>query len=177
MIRTATLSADGAYRFRLDRDWRHENAGLFGGEGLDQAPRIVVWVMANPSTADHAVDDPTIRRIVRFSRAWGFDALRVVNLSPFRSSTPAEAHEHVLPGEVYLRNLGQVVDSTWGAERVVAAWGNVGAPLMTGALRTQILHASPVCLGTTAAGNPKHPLARGAHRVPDDFEPLPWGPQ
>lgn len=31
-----------------------------------------------------------------------------------------------------------------------------------------------LCLGQTNQGAPKHPLARGAHRVPPDFEPVPW---
>jgi hypothetical protein len=29
-------------------------------------------------------------------------------------------------------------------------------------------------LGATADGSPKHPLARGVHRVPDDRQPLVW---
>lgn len=30
------------------------------------------------------------------------------------------------------------------------------------------------CLGTTADGSPKHPLARGKHRIPADQQPMPW---
>jgi hypothetical protein len=32
-----------------------------------------------------------------------------------------------------------------------------------------------VCLGTTRNGSPKHPLARGRERVPDDAPLVPWG--
>ena len=32
------------------------------------------------------------------------------------------------------------------------------------------------CLGTTLSGAPKHPLARGQHRIPDDQEPMQWWP-
>lgn len=31
-----------------------------------------------------------------------------------------------------------------------------------------------LCLGKTLSGAPKHPLARGKHRVPSDFKPVPW---
>lgn len=30
------------------------------------------------------------------------------------------------------------------------------------------------CLGTTGSGAPKHPLARGKHRIPADFAPVAW---
>ena len=30
------------------------------------------------------------------------------------------------------------------------------------------------CLGTTGGGSPKHPTARGKHRVPDDQQPVLW---
>ena len=30
------------------------------------------------------------------------------------------------------------------------------------------------CLGLTKSGMPKHPLARGQHRVPDGAQPQPW---
>ena len=29
---------------------------------------------------------------------------------------------------------------------------------------------------TTLSGAPKHPLARGQHRIPDDQEPMQWWP-
>jgi hypothetical protein len=32
-----------------------------------------------------------------------------------------------------------------------------------------------LCLGTTASGDPKHPLARALHRGPDDAKPQVWG--
>lgn len=31
-----------------------------------------------------------------------------------------------------------------------------------------------ICLGTTQSGAPKHPLARGLHRVPPEFKPIRW---
>ena len=31
-----------------------------------------------------------------------------------------------------------------------------------------------VCLGLTKDGYPKHPMARGAHRIPRDQQPILW---
>ena len=64
---SAVFSPDGTRRYRLDRhvavpgEWHHGRA---------------LWVMLNPSTADESVDDPTIRRVVGFSRAWGLADVR-----------------------------------------------------------------------------------------------------
>ena len=44
--------------------------------------------MLNSSTADETTDDPTIRRVVDFSRRWGFSQLIVVKLAPLRSTDP-----------------------------------------------------------------------------------------
>jgi len=31
-----------------------------------------------------------------------------------------------------------------------------------------------VCLGTTQSGAPKHPMARGGHRISRDQQPIEW---
>ena len=45
MYRGAILSADGRYRYLLEREWR---VGI----------REIVWILLNPSTADGLADDP-----------------------------------------------------------------------------------------------------------------------
>lgn len=176
MIRTADVSECGAYRYTLDRDWRADR-GLFAGD-VSQAPRRVVWIMANPSTADGQADDPTVRRIVKFSQAWGFDSLRVVNLSPVIDPNPKRALlvHRALPEAVRSRNLNRL--QAFGAELVVAAWGAVGAPFLEGdpELRAELERLRPRLhvLATTKHGFPTHPLARGKHRIPDHARPIRW---
>jgi hypothetical protein len=137
--------------------------------------------MLNPSTADQERDDPTIRDICRRSKKWGFRTIEVVNLFPIRATNPREcwlwAHwEHNGP-DWYARdaihhNLEQaVIPVVKRADFVVAAWGS--APWAQDWADHVIMRIQEEtekhlhCLGLTAGGAPKHPLARGRHRVPD----------
>ena len=72
----AEFDATGCYRYLLWRSW----------DG--QAPRVG-FVMLNPSRADAAVNDPTIRRCLGFARTWGFGAMDVVNLFAYCTAQPA----------------------------------------------------------------------------------------
>ena len=67
--RYANISADGVYRYYLLRLW----------DGDDYGDKCT-FIMLNPSTADHMVDDPTIRRCVGFAEREGCTGLEVVNL-------------------------------------------------------------------------------------------------
>ena len=71
---TALFSGCGQYRYRLTRTW---------GPAAH-----VVFIGLNPSTADAALDDPTIRRCSAFARSWGFDGLIMLNAWAFRSTHP-----------------------------------------------------------------------------------------
>lgn len=165
----AVISPCQRYRYRLWRRWDPDGPQM-------------TWVMLNPSTADHLQDDPTIRRCVRFAATWGFGGFDVVNLFGFRATHPqvllpmsaAEAEGpdnlvHVLAatadsGPYMPDRPGRIVVAAWGAHRVAVdqAARYLRAP-------DRVWH----CLGTTAAGYPLHPLARGRHFVPGDTRPQP----
>lgn len=168
MKRSAVLSDDGLYRYGLVRRWSTESA-------------FATFVMLNPSTADADVDDPTIRQCIAFAQHWGMGALHVCNLYAFRTSQPDvlwAAHRGGV-NIVGQENDRYLIDHAKSARLqgwpMVAAWGNnarpdrvnavLDLPWMTGALE---------CLGTTQSGAPKHPLARGKHRIPIDFERQSW---
>jgi hypothetical protein len=146
-MRAASFSRDRRYRYSLRRRW---------GAGP-----AVAWVMLNPSTADARQDDPTLRRCIAFSRAWGYGALEVVNLFALRSPRPADlcrGDDPVGPGtDRALRRALRAADA------VVLAWGNPPASLPPG-LRTRgdlvrgWAPADALCLGVTHAGEPRHPL-------------------
>lgn len=176
MKRTAHLSRCGTYRYELTRSWAPEQGR-------------VCWIMLNPSTADAEQDDPTLRRCIHFTTAWGYGELVVVNLYPFRSPHPTDLwrwtqweqrQDWPARDAQYYVNLPIVVARAKNAGLVAAAWGNgardlahvdhVLEKIQAGLEPWPDLH----CLGTTSSGAPKHPMARGKHRVPDDQEPVLW---
>jgi len=169
MIRSAAISRCGQYRWWLKRAWSDGPA--------------IVWVMLNPARADDERDDPTIRRVIHFSKSWGFGSATVVNLYPFRSTRPAECRGWTASGPTAVRkhmreNDCAVAEAVLGAGSIVAAWGTVPwarerAELL--AVDLTRAKAPPLqCLGTTADGSPLHPMARGRKRVPDDRQPMTW---
>ncbi len=138
----ATISACGRYRYTLTRRW---------GSGSSS----VLWVMLNPSTADATLDDPTIRRCIAFSKAWGRDALTVCNLYALRTTYPAELWKCADP--VGPENDKHIVRS--GGDVIVCAWGaNAKADRVTAFFNLMSGMAPMLCLGTTKAGAPRHPL-------------------
>lgn len=75
MITEAGISSDGNYRWWLFRCWA---ASL----------PLIIWIMMNPSTADHRKNDPTILKVIRYSTKWGYGAVLVLNIYAFRTSRP-----------------------------------------------------------------------------------------
>jgi hypothetical protein len=146
--KSATVSECGAYRYDLNRVWEPERVG-----------GCVLFVMLNPSTADHEKDDPTLRRCLSFARSWGFGSLSVVNLFSLRATDPRELFKH--PDPVGPETDEAIDLHAEAAELVVAAWGVFGRFMGRDAAVRRILaphRDKVVCLGTTAGGMPKHPL-------------------
>lgn len=151
--RWAYLSPCGMYRYVLTRSW---------AEGS-----MVVWVMLNPSTADARVDDPTIRKVMGFSRRWGYAGCVVVNLFGLRATDPKALREAADP---YGPENGHTVESFTYGRPVIAAWGDSGGKLTDEACE-RLPTLTLQCLGTTKAGNPRHPC-RLAYETP--LEPWPF---
>ncbi|QDT66483.1 hypothetical protein V22_37510 [Calycomorphotria hydatis] len=141
VIKKATISQCGMYRYRLDRDW-------------GDSKRIVI-VGLNPSTADAQIDDPTVRRCVAFAKQFGFDALTIINLFAFRATKPSVLATVTNP--VGPRNNVHIRMAIEESDLVVFAWG--ATPLAE--KRSEFLHGlvdRPACFGHTKFGAPKHPL-------------------
>ena len=174
--RAATFSRGDQNRLTLTRTW---------DASLDR----VCFIGLNPSTADHQVDDPTVRRWMHFARRWGNGGFVAVNLYPFRSSSPAACRRWAdwesngpdwYARDDILANIDVVAREAKAAALVVACWGagtwdadlveRVIEEVTTGTEPWRDIH----CFGTTASGDPIHPMARGRHRVPDDATPRLW---
>lgn len=148
-LRMANMSPCLKYRYVLGRMWDPSR------------PLELTWCMMNPSTADGTKDDPTIRRCIEFSKAWGYGGFAVVNLFAYRSPKPVDLLSVDDP-------VGPDNDLFWGHymtkyHSVVAAWGSNARRL--GQLsddRISLLHDiagnNLWCFGMTGNGNPLHPL-------------------
>lgn len=157
VVKGATISECGRYRFTLFRRW---------GEGPS-----VLWVMLNPSRADANIDDPTVRRCIAFARAWGFGSLCVVNLYAYRTTDPKELW--VLTGDERMGPIenGETVNDfaikrlAQTADTIVCAWGSHGVKNGRGiAVRKMLAGYDLYALGRTADGELSHPLYLPATR-------------
>lgn len=164
--RSARFDPTMRYRFDLRRWW------------VAEPVKWVAWLMSNPSNADGHKDDPTIKRVIHFSRSWGFDGAIVVNTSPVIGSTP----------QLAARALS--ADRDYGMERVYQNFEFIEAAGKMASLHVAAFGANPFyrlslkqfenfgnplyCLGVTRNSSPKHPLARGKHRIPDTAQPVVW---
>lgn len=150
---TACISECGRYRYRLYRQW-------------DDSKPDVLFVMLNPSTADHNRDDRTISRCVGFARDWGYGGLLVGNLFALRSTKPAKLYicdDPVGPcNDAALRDMAAQVDL------IVAAWGDHGALQNRGDAVLQMLAGKCHALKLNQSGHPAHPL-----RLPGHLKPFP----
>lgn len=147
----------GPYRYDLWRTW-----------SLADRPSTCAWIMLNPSTADATEDDPTIRRCVAYSKAWGHDQLVVRNLFAFRATDPRElltAADPVGPDNDLWLTTGLA-----GVDRVVGAWGTGRYPRLAGErwrhVAALLAPLNPVCLRIGRDGQPMHPLYQRADAVP-----------
>lgn len=152
------------------------------------APRAVV-IGCNPSTADAMKEDPTSRWWNNWFCNAGFGGYDAVNLYPFCTSSPAECKRIVdgidhgdwhIRDELHFVNLPHVVAKAKAAAQVFVCWGNIAwdqdwinhvvEEIQTGESPWPDLW----CWGTTKSGAPKHPLARGKHRMATDEPGVLW---
>lgn len=151
---------DGEHRYRLDR---HAN-------GVELGDRLL-WVMLNPSTANATEDDPTIRRVQRFTFDHRYRSFTVVNLHSLCATDPNDLFARVADSNEPTENDAHILRAAREASRIVVAWG-AGArryPLRVAWVVNLLLSTDRGiggglfprdlwCLGTTAAGHPRHPL-------------------
>jgi hypothetical protein len=160
---SAYLSADGVYRYSLLRWWDNEN------------PVRDAWVMLNPSTADHAVNDPTVVRCIGFCRSFGSGGFWVGNQQAYRATKPKAMWDARKRGIDIIgpENDGWLIAHAMRAVetggKVIVAWGANAETQRTWKV-CKILRDYPLwCIGTTKDGQPRHPLM-----VRGDAQLEPW---
>ena len=143
-------------------------------------PRLYVC-MCNPSDAGAETEDPTSSRVNHFARRWGYGGWGGVNLADLISAHPSALDTHPTPvsdaNALYHEHI--FYQAKKHGTPILAAWGNNGS---RGSRDRQFIQRAKhlgvplICLGLTQHGHPKHPMARGEHRIPDDFDPIPFDP-
>ena len=163
----AQFSLCGRYRWWLRRRW-------------DPHRPTLLFIGLNPSRADAERDDPTLRRLQGFARAWGYGGLEVLNLFARITASPAALRRSSDPvGTENDRWLLQRLEALPAGGALWLGWGNGGAwrgrdqqvlaLLERWAAPRREHGASPalLVLGLTASGQPRHPLY-----APGDAQPL-----
>lgn len=161
---SADFSIDGKLRLRLDRWWA-------------PGPRALVC-MTNPSTAGAHDNDATVWNLIALVRALGFPGFTVVNWLPYVATSPADLfrwRNQLLETDgpayraIHERALQAIATVTVGAAMRFVAWGNLvpDVPHTTAVLRTLSCGSQHdlFAFGLTKDGTPKHPAARGVHRL------------
>lgn len=175
-------AGDAHFRWSLSR--KFEDSGHY--------INFLPWLMLNPSKANGMQEDPTLLRVMDFSWRWGFPGCILWNIFPFRTPSPRDLAGLVVDWDQ--RQAWDIRDSIWGNhstirrelvwfDAMMVAWGSqpgaLGAEVdaWSDNLLEDIASERDVklwCLGTTKAGDPIHPMARGKHRVPADRKPQRW---
>lgn len=175
---TRKAHIQGEYRWTLTRAW-------------DSRPMLLVC-MFNPSLANGLQDDPTINLTCHIAAHNGFGGIVVVNGIPLRSPDPAPAFEMLewdktsdwSARDALQSNLSVITREVGRAGAVLLAWGALAHKTNSSAfwfdnvleeIQAALPEGVPIyCLGKTATGCPKHPLARGKHKVPKDAPLISW---
>lgn len=169
MKREAKILFDDLCRVEIRRIW-------------DEDLPLAAWLMLNPSKADGLIDDPTCGRVTHFTRKLGAGGWIGVNVIPYRATDPADMLRALRLGtisaEMLSTNLDHILEAGRQARWHVAAFGVVAPEL--GWHRRRALEQFErradrlLCLGTSPAGWPLHPLARGKFAIRNEAELVPW---
>jgi hypothetical protein len=144
----------------------------------------------NPSDAGEDRDDRTSQWWIDWCQLFGFGGYDAGNLYPFVSPHPVDCYRIVdeINGGVnygardalHFVNLPAVVAMAKAADQVFVCWGGIARDddwiehvveeIQTGVAPYPDLW----CWGKTSSGAPKHPMARGVHRIPIDQKPILW---
>ncbi len=157
------------YRYLLTRKW-------------SETPRLAVFIMLNPSTADDKKDDRTIQRCTNFAAEHGCGRMEVVNLFAYRATRPLDLKKAEAEGfdVVGPENDRYILEAVKKADVVIAAWGTDDLAHDRGErvisiLANADLHHKLFCLGKTEEGAPKHPLYVNKSKRVEEYE-VRWMP-
>ena len=111
---SAVISGCNRYRYKLTRTW-------------DEDKGRVLFIMLNPSTANHIENDLTTIRCINFAEKWGYGGIMIGNIYPFRAKRPKDLKKWIdddtISLESYSSNVSHVEEMAEQADLIVCAWG------------------------------------------------------
>ena len=138
MIRGAEFSIDKKERYSLKREW-------------DKSKNKILYIMLNPSFADDKDDDPTIRRLINFTKKFNSGGFLVGNIFTTITPNPKELDKSKGMSDKNFEELIKLINKV---DQIVYAWGSsIEGPQL---LKKLVLN--PKCFGKNLNGTPKHPL-------------------
>ena len=138
MIREAEFSIDKKERYSLNREW-------------DKSKNKILYIMLNPSLADDKNDDPTIRRLINFTKKFNYGGFLVGNIFTKITPNPKELDKSKGMSDKNFEELIKLINKV---DQIVYAWGSsIEEPQL---LKKLVLN--PKCFGKNLNGTPKHPL-------------------
>lgn len=162
IIRDADKPSDEV-RFSLSRDW-------------SSMPRALI-IGCNPSKADAAGDDPTVQWWLKWFFKNGYGGFDVCNLYPFVTQYPSKCREIACSDdeeskENLLHNTRILKSNAAEASTIFVCWGDIEwdnghINSLVSELKSALGKNSQLwCWVKNKNGSPRHPSARGKHRIP-----------
>lgn len=146
----AEFSKCRKYRYALWRIW-------------DDSKPLIMFIGLNPSTANEATDDPTIRRVKRFAADWGYGGFYMMNLFALVSPYPEDLRKSDDPlgdNDGWLERISEKCD------KIIFAWGSFDEAAERAKEVMQKFNGYALVINKD--GSPRHPLY-----VPADTVPVP----
>ena len=108
MIREAEFSIDKKERYSLKREW-------------DKSKNKILYIMLNPSFADDKDDDPTIRRLINFTKKFNSGGFLVGNIFTTITPNPKELDKSKGMSDKNFEELIKLINKV---DQIVYAWGS-----------------------------------------------------
>lgn len=133
---------------------------------VNETPKSVLFVLCNPSTADSTKDDTTTRNLQKWAKQNSVGQAVIVNLYAYRASQHAGLASLSEAEAVGEKNMDAIARAAAECDEVLVAWGNPPKCRSAAEVERRVqnviaailkVHDFIYCLGTTAAGNPRHP--------------------
>jgi hypothetical protein len=124
-------------RYQLWRIWNQEKP-------------LILFILLNPSNADHKNDDKTVKKLIGFTKKFEFGGFYLGNLYSTVSTTPSP--DKFIEDET--RNIKHIQIMKKKCKKIIIGWGNHGT--YPNWLLDNI--SETMCLGINKNGTPKHPL-------------------